>query len=86
MGEIKTTGVIISAKTCWWLKINTKAIRVHALDGSVFPQILKVRYTANGEERTKRKLLRPVRAPLSVGTTVKVFYQENSPNKFRIEI
>lgn len=82
MGEIKTTGVIISAKTCWWLKINTKAIRVHALDGSVFPQILKVRYTANGEERTKRKLLRPVRAPLSVGTTVKAFNRRTVQTSF----
>lgn len=85
-GEIKTTGKVVSAKTCWWLKICTKAFRIHALDGAAFPQVLKVRYKVNGEDRTKRKLLMPTRTPLSEETVVKVFYQVNNPNKFRIEI
>lgn len=82
----KTTGTVVSAKLCWWLKINTRPVRAHALDGAAFPQIIKIRYSVNGHEYVKRKFLRPTRAPLSAGTTVKVFYQESNPKEFRIEI
>lgn len=86
MGERKTTGTIVSAKLCWWFKINTRPVRVRALDGAAFPQIIKIRYSVDGQEYVRRKFLRPTSAPLSAGATVKVFYQEINPKEFRIEI
>ena len=47
-------GVVISVKKQWWLKVNTKPIRMHALDGAVFPHIIKVKYTVNDTEYIKR--------------------------------
>ena len=52
MSECLAEGVILAAKRCWWLKINTKPVRKHALDGAVFPYILTVRYSVNGTEFT----------------------------------
>ena len=52
----QTTGTIISAKKQWWMKVNQKLIRTGGpLDGAAFPYIVKVRYTVNGTEYTKRK-------------------------------
>ena len=38
--ESKTVGTILSVKKQWWLKVNTKPIRKHALDGATFPHIV----------------------------------------------
>ena len=51
----ETTGTVISVKKQWWLKINTKSVRLHALDGAIFPHIIKVEYTVDGQTYTKRK-------------------------------
>ena len=56
--EKETTGTVISVATQWWLKINTKPVRLHALDGAIFPYIIKVRYTADGKDYFKRKWIR----------------------------
>lgn len=39
--ECKTIGIILSVKKQWWLKVNTKPIRKHALDGATFVSIKK---------------------------------------------
>ena len=40
--EQKTIGTVISVKKQWWLKVNTKPVRMHALDGATFPHIKKL--------------------------------------------
>ena len=40
----KTVGTVVSVKKQWWLKVNTKPVRMHALDGATFPHIIKVSY------------------------------------------
>ncbi len=82
--ERETTGTIISVAKQWWLKVNTKAVRLGALDGAIFPDILKVRYTAEGQEYFCRKWIGPTdRVPLE-GTQVRVFYREGKPSKARV--
>ncbi len=49
----KTTGTVTELKRLWWIKINTKPARKHALDGALFLHRGKVRYTANGTEYEK---------------------------------
>lgn len=79
--EEKTVGTVISVKKQWWLKINTKAIRLGAMDGAIFPHIVKIRYTANGREYVKRKWLGARITPPTVGETVAVAYSKDKPSK-----
>lgn len=80
----RTTGTIISAAKQWWLKINTKPIRKHAWDGAIFPYIIKVRYTVNGIEYTKRKWIVTEGAVPTAGCTVTVAYSEKDPSKAKV--
>ena len=84
--ENKTIGTIISVKKQWWLKVNTKPIRKHALDGATFPHIVTVKYTVDGNEIVKSKWLGAGTKPPSVNDSVIVVYREDKPTKFRLEI
>ena len=80
----ETTGTVISVATQWWLKINTKPIRMHAMDGATFPHILKVRYTVDGITYIKRKWLGADRPVPTVGSTRTVLCRAEKPQKARI--
>lgn len=51
--EKETRGTVIPVAKQWWLKINMKRVRTHALDGAAFPHIIKVKYTVDNKEYTK---------------------------------
>ena len=80
----ETVGTVISARTQWWLKINTKPVRTHAMDGAVFPAILKVRYTVNGQVYTKRKWIPAGERVPAVGSTLAVLYDPQKPGKAKL--
>ena len=80
----RTTGTIVSVKRQWWLKVNTKPVRMHALDGATFPHIIKVKYVVNGNEYFKRKWIRACDQTPSVGTEVTVLYDGNEPRKSKV--
>ena len=80
----QTTGIVCGVAKQWWLKVNTKAFRMHALDGATFPHIIKVKYTVNGTEYTKRKWISAWRPVPKVGETVQVRYSSNKPSKAKI--
>ena len=84
--ENKAIGIILSVKKQWWLKVNTKPVRMHALDGATFPHIVKVKYTVDGNEIVKKKCLKSFVTPPSVNEQVTVVYREDKPTKFRLEI
>ena len=48
--EREALGTVIDVSEQWWFKLNTKALRMHSLDGAIFPHIVKVRYTVNGKD------------------------------------
>ncbi|MDE6727033.1 MAG: sugar ABC transporter permease [Oscillospiraceae bacterium] len=83
MVECLTEGVILAAKKCWWIKINTKPVRTHALDGAVFPYLVTVRYSANGTELTGKKLVVWKDRVPRVGSAVTVKYNADKPAKIR---
>ena len=70
----ETKGIVISVAKQWWLKVNTKPIRMHALDGATFPHIIKVQYTVDGQVYIKRKWIGAGRPVPSVGSSLKVIY------------
>ena len=77
-------GTVISVKKQWWLKINTKPIRTHAMDGAIFPSIVTVKYEAEGKEYRKRKWFGAGLPVPTVGTTVTVLYHTDKPNRAKI--
>ena len=80
----KTVGTVVSVKRQWWLKVNTKPVRMHALDGATFPHIIKVSYMVNGTEYFKRKWIRACDQPPAVGAEVTVLYDESKPSKSKV--
>lgn len=80
----QTTGTVIAAAKQWWLKVNTKAFRMYPLDGATFPYIIKVKYTVNGTEYTKRKWINAGKPVPAVGDTVTVVYSSDKPAKAKI--
>lgn len=84
--EKETTGTVISVAKQWWLKVNTKPIRKHALDGATFPHIIKVKYTVDGTEYIKRRWVKACCQPPSVGNSVTVLYDEEQPAKAKVQL
>ena len=80
----ETTGIVISVAKQWWLKVNTKPIRMGALDGATFPHIIKVEYVADGNTYTKRKWIGAGEPVPAVGSEVTVLYCSNKPRKAKI--
>ena len=84
--EKETYGIVIKVAKQWWLKVNTKAVRMHALDGATFPHIIKVAYQVDGAEYTTRKWLSAGASVPAEQSRVKVVYDAEKPSKARIEI
>ena len=80
----RTTGVIISAKKQWWLKVNKKMVRTGPLDGAAFPYIIKVKYAVNGIEYIKRKWIGTNYPVPAEGETVQLAYEESRPDKVKV--
>lgn len=82
----KTMGTVIKVSRQWWLKVNTKALRRHALDGAFFPHIIKVNYTVDGRNYVKRKWI-PAKVSVPIqGSKIEVIYSTQKPAKATINI
>lgn len=79
----KTLGEIIKVKKLWWLKINKKTIRKNALDGAVFPSLIKVKYSVHNKEYTKNALIIKEN-DIKTGQKITVLYDVNNPQKIKI--
>ena len=80
----RTTGTITAVKTCWWIKINTKAARLHALDGAKFPHIIHFTYTVNGAAYQGSSCVDwHLRCP-NKGETVTIFYDKDDPAQYAV--
>jgi len=77
-------GTVLSVARQWWLKINTKPVRLHAMDGATFPHVIKVRYTVAGAEYHKRKWIGAGEPVPCVGDSVKVIYCAEKPGKAKV--
>lgn len=82
--EKETMGTVISVAKQWWLKINTKSVRLHPMDGATFPHIIKVKYTVDSREYIKRKWVNAGSFVPSVGSSVTVLYSESKPSKAKV--
>ena len=82
--EKEVKGFVIEVKKQWWLKINKKPARTHALDGAAFPYIIKVKYTVNGNDYVNGKWIGAGCYVPDVGSSLTVVYCVEKPNKAKI--
>ena len=80
----ETMGTVLSAAKQWWFKVNTKPVRMGALDGAAFPHIVKVQYVVDGTTYTKRKWIGAGQTVPAVGSELTVLYWSNKPGKAKI--
>lgn len=80
----QTTGTVLSVSKQWWLKVNRKPARLHALDGAEFPHIIKVEYNIDGKMYSKRKWINAGEPIPKVGSNIQVMYDSDRPSKAKI--
>ncbi len=82
----RTQGIITEQKTLYWIKINTKAVRMGPMDGAVFPGFIRFTYSVEGIEYRGSRVVSPyVRCP-DKGMKIAVFYDADNPSKYAINI
>ena len=79
-----TDGTITDLKKCLWLKINTKPVRSHSLDGAIFPYTLHFKYNVNGIEYKGKKFIGLNTKGLNVGGKLTVYYDGSRPSKHAV--
>lgn len=82
----QTQGTVTQVKTCWWLKVNTKAFRRNMFDGALFPHVIHFTYCVHGHTYTgKRYVNWNKRCPVK-DEKITVYYEEASPEKYAVMI
>ena len=81
-----TKGTIKKVTKCWWIKVNTKPVRLHALDGAIFPHIMTFTYTVNGIEYKKRKYISLRADTIGIFGNVDVYYDKDKPSRCAIKL
>lgn len=84
--EQETMGTVTAVSRQWWLKINRRPLRLHALAGAAFPHVVKITYTAEGRDRTCRKWVPAGTPPPCVGSQVRLRYDTDRPSSARAEL
>ena len=77
-------GTVLSVAKQWWLKVNTKPVRMGTMDGAKFPHIIKVQYDVDGNTYTKRKWIGAGKPVPAVGSQLTVLYCSSKPSKAKI--
>ncbi len=72
-------GTVKSVKACGWLKVNTKPIRTHSLDGALFLHKITYEYSVNNKMYCGKCILSPYKEPPGVGTEIVVYYDKSRP-------
>ncbi len=80
----ETTGTVISASKQWWMKINRKPIRGLGTDGAAYPYVIKVSYTVDGKQYSKRKWIGAGAPVPMIGSFVTVAYDSGKPTKAKV--
>lgn len=77
-------GTVAAARKQWWLKINTKPARTLGTDGASYPYVIRVTYSVDGKEYSKRKWIHAGCKIPEVGSAVQVKYCSAKPAKAKL--
>lgn len=80
----QTTGTVTAVTKQWWLKVNKKPVRALGTQGATYPYVIKVTYSVDGKEYTKRKWINAGQPVPKVGSDVQVVYSSEKPSKAKI--
>lgn len=72
-------GTVTKVQKCWWIKVNTKPIRTHALDGALFPHVIHYRYTVNGQDYAGKRFVGVFHTCPPNGRPINVYYDPAAP-------
>lgn len=76
-----TQGTVTELKKCWWLKINTKPVRQHSLDGAVFPETVYFHYSVMNREYTGHKFIGLNTRNIHTGDKITVYFDSEHPER-----
>lgn len=79
-------GVVVSVKTCWWLKINSKPFRTDSMDGAAFPHVIFFRYNIDNVEYRGSRYIRATKCCPSINETIDVYYSISKPSVYTVNI
>jgi len=79
-------GIVTDVKKCWWIKVNTKPVRMHAFDGALFPHIITYRYVVCGREYTGKRFIGVYTRCPQQGEHLPVYYREERPDQSALRI
>ena len=82
----RKNGKVEKVTECWWIKVNTKPVRMNMLDGALFPYLMKVSYTVNGKKYKKTKYIGLRKDTIGIFGTVNVYYDKNKPSRCAIRL
>lgn len=81
----QTMGTVISVKRIWWVKVNTKPVRLHSLDGAKFPHYIRATYQVEENAYVIGKWISWRDQCPQVGQAVTVRYSLSNPHKGEIQ-
>ena len=85
-GGHAVTGRVTDVKKCWWLKVNTKPVRVSGLDGAVFPNIIHFTYEVDGVSYQGSRYVGLHPSFPRKGEALVVYYDEQNPTRYAVNI
>lgn len=81
-----TPGKIEKVTKCWWIKVNSKPVRMNSLDGALFPHLMTFTYSVNGKKYKKTKYIDLRENLIGIFGTVDVFYDKDKPSRCAIQL
>lgn len=85
-GGHNVTGKVTKVDTCWWLKINTKPVRTHAMDGAIFPHMVSYTYAVNGQSYSGKRIISAYAKAPCANASIQVYYDESNPSHSTIKV
>ena len=82
----QTVGTVTKVTTCYWFKVNTKAVRTRPGDGALYPHIIHFTYRVGGQAyEGKRWVMWNKRCPVK-DERITVYYEKNAPEKYAVMV
>lgn len=80
------SGTVTDIRKCWWIKINTKPVRSHALDGAIFPHIVAYTYDVSRKSYCGKQMISAYARCPQLGEAIQVFYNPSQPQRSTIRL
>ncbi len=77
---------ITAVKTCWWIKVNKKAVRFGPLDGATFPHIIYFSYKVGGTDYKGSCCVSYYLKCPNQNDLVTVFYDIEDPSRYAVKL